>query len=210
MIAHFEHFAATAADGFHDDADKILGNVDDQAFHRFELFSVFVANDNFGFAHHEFETFTAHGFDKDGKLQFTAAENTKGFGSFRVFNANGNIGEEFLGETIAQVAGGEVSAFAPTKRAGIDGKDHGEGGLVDGQRFERSRILDGGDAFTDLNAFDAGDGNDVASRDAVGLIALEAAKRVELRDFGGQELAIEFANANFFAAIQCAIEDAAD
>ncbi len=52
VIAHLEHFAAAAADGFQNDADEAFGDVDDQAFERFELAAVFCAHHDFGFADH--------------------------------------------------------------------------------------------------------------------------------------------------------------
>src|SRR5258707_7422352 len=51
----------------------------------------------------------------------------------------------------------------------------------------RSRIGEIGDAFADLDAFDTGDGHEVASENAFGLIAFESAKGVELGDAGGFE-----------------------
>ncbi len=52
VIAHFEHFAATAADGFQDDADETFRDVDHQALERFELAAIFGAHDDFGLADH--------------------------------------------------------------------------------------------------------------------------------------------------------------
>ena len=42
-----------------------------------------------------------------------------------------------------------------------------------------------GDAFADLNAFDAGDGDDIAGENCVGFVAVETAEGEELGDFGG-------------------------
>jgi hypothetical protein len=72
------------------------------------------------------------------------------------------------------------------------------------------RIFERGDALADLDAFDTGDGDDVARDYGFSFIAFEAAERVEFGDFGRSELAVELADANFFAAIQGAVEDAAD
>ena len=83
VIAHLEHFAAAAAEGFHDDADEIFGDVDDQALERLQFLAVFGAHDDFGLADHQFEAFAAHGFDQDGELQFAAAEDAEGFRACR-------------------------------------------------------------------------------------------------------------------------------
>ena len=44
------------------------------------------------------------------------------------------------------------------------------------KRLERGGIFGIGDGFADLNAFDAGDGDDVAGGDGFGFVAIEAAK----------------------------------
>ena len=210
MIAHFEHFPTAAADGFHDDADEIFGDVDNQALDGLELLAVFVAHHDFGLADHDFKAFAAHGFDQDGELQFAAAEHAEGFGRFGIFHADGNVGEKLLCQAIAKVARSEIGAFAAAEGAGIDAKDHGQGRLVDGQRLKGRGIFEGGDALADLNAFHAGDGHDVARDNGFGFIAFEPAEGVKLRDFGGNERAVQLADAHFFAAIERAVEDAAD
>ena len=86
------------------------------------------------------------------------------------------------------------------KRAAVHGKNHGQRRLVNHQRLERRGIRQVGDAFADLDAFDAGHGDDVAGGDAVRFVALEAAERVELGDARGGQLAVQLADANFGAA----------
>ena len=189
---------------------KVFRNVDDQALDRLELLSVFVAHYDFGLADHELKTFATHGFNENGELQFTAAEHAEGFRGFRVFDANGNVGEQFLGEAIAKIAGGEVISFAAAERAGIDGENHGESRLVDGERLQRLRIFERSDAFADLDSFNAGDGYNVSGYNAVGLIAFKASEGVKLGDFRGDELSVQLADADFLAAIESAIKHAAD
>ncbi len=77
VIAHFEHFAAAAADSFENDADEVFGDVDHQALDGLELAAVFAAHDDFGLANHQFKAFAAHGFDQDGELQFAATEHAE-------------------------------------------------------------------------------------------------------------------------------------
>ena len=210
VIAHFDHFATAAAYGFHDDADEAFGDINDEAFNGFELLAVFGVDNDFRFADHEFETFAAHGFDEDGELEFAAAENTERLRSVGIFDADGDVGEKFASEAVAKVARSEIGAFAAAERAGVDGEDHSESRLVDRKRLEGCGIFEGSDAFTDLNTFHPGDGGDVARRNGFGFVALEAAESVELGDFGGEEFAIELADADLVATGQSAVEDAAN
>src|SRR5262249_53445427 len=144
---------------------EIVGYVDDEALLRLEFASVFVAHDDFRLADHQFKAFAPHGFDEDGELQFAAAENAEGFGRVGVFDANGNVGEQFFLQAVAEVARSEVAAFAAGKRAVVDGENHGERRLINDERLERVGIGEVGDALADLDAFDAGNGDDVARDD---------------------------------------------
>src|SRR6266478_142647 len=63
---------------------------------------------------------------------------------------------------------------------------------------------------SDLNALNAGYGDDISGDDSLGFIAVEAAEGVELCDFGRGELAVELADADLFATIQRAVKHAAD
>ena len=65
-----------------------------------------------------------------------------------------------------------------------------------------------GDAFADLNAFHAGNCDDIAGNDRFCFVAIEAAESVQLCDFRGDQFAIELADAHFLAAMQSAIENA--
>src|SRR5713226_3028354 len=216
VVAHLEHFAAAAADGFQDDADETFRDVDHQALEGLELAAVFGAHNDFGFADHQFKTFAAHGLDQDGELQFAAAEHAEGFRRVGVFDADGDVGEQLFLQAVAKVARSNVGAFLAGKRAAVDGENHGQRGLVDQERFERLRGGEVGDALADLDAFDAGDGHEVASENAFGFVAFESAKCIEFGDARGFELArhggraAELADADVGAALDGAVEDAAD
>src|SRR5262249_33920686 len=161
-------FAAARAESFHDDADVVFGDVDDQALLRLEFAAVFIADDDFGLADHQLETFAAHGFNEDGELEFAAAEHAERFGRVGILDADGDVGEQLLLQAIAKVAGGEIAAFAAGKRAGVDGENHGERRLIDDERLERGGAVELDDTFADLNAFDTGNGDDIAGRDFFG------------------------------------------
>src|ERR1700730_2206946 len=210
VVAHLEHFAATAANGFQNDADEIFGDVDDQALDGLELAAVFRAHDDFGFPDHQFKTFAAHGFDQNRELQLAAAEDTERFRRVRIFDADGYVGKQLFLQAVAEIARREIGAFFAGERTAVDGENHGERRLVDQERLERRRIGEIGDALADLNAFDTGDGHEVACHYGFGFVAFESTKRVKLGDSRGQELAVELAYAHLSAALERAVEDAAD
>jgi len=167
---------SAAAEGFHDDADEILGNVNDKTLNGLQFLAIFGAHNDFRLANHEFETLAAHGFDKDGKLQFAAAENAEGLRRIGVLDANGDVGQELLGEAVAEIARSKVAAFASGERSGIDGEDHGEGGLINGEGLELRGIFATGDGFANLDALNASNGDDIAGGHGFRLIALKTAE----------------------------------
>src|SRR5207344_501576 len=102
-------------------------------------------------------------------------------------------------------ARGQVSAFTAGKGTGVHAKDHGERGFVDSQRLKGRGVFQAGDALADLDTFDTGNGDDVAGHNGFSLVAVEPAEGIELRNFGGDEFSVEFADADFFAAVQCSV-----
>jgi len=210
VIDHFCEFGAAAAESFHDDADEIFRTIDDEKFERLEAAAVFGADDDFGFSDREFVAFAAHGFDEDGELKFAASENAEGVGAVGIFDANGDVGEEFSLEAVANVARSDELAFASSKRRRVDGENHGESWLVDQERIARRGIFEICDGLADLNAFDSGDGDDVSRGDFLRFVAFEAAESVELGDDRGRNIAGKFCDADLGAALHCAVEDTAD
>src|SRR4029077_8891173 len=75
MVDHFFHFAAAAAEKFHNDADEIFRAVNDEELERLDTAAVFCSDDDFRFADHHFVAFAAHRFNQNGELQFAASEN---------------------------------------------------------------------------------------------------------------------------------------
>jgi hypothetical protein len=61
-----------------------------------------------------------------------------------------------------------------------------------------------------LNVFDAGNGHHVAAGDHIGFVAFQSAKREEAGEARGLERSGKFADADFGAAAQGAVEDAGD
>ena len=75
-------------------------------------------------------------------------------------------------------------------------------------RFERRGICQVGQAFSDLNSFNAGDGNQVAAGHGFGFVAFEPAEGVQLRDARGLDRAGKLGDAHIGPAAQRAIENA--
>ena len=111
---------------------------------------------------HHLEAFAAHHLDEDGELEFAAAEDLEGVGRAGVLHLERDVGEQLLVEAVAQVARGDVLAFAAGEGRVVDVELDRDGRLVDGDGRQRLRVLDVAEALADGDARDAGDGDDVA------------------------------------------------
>ena len=128
-------------------------------------------------AGHELVALAAHHLDQNGELQLAAAEHLEGVGRAGLFHADGDVGEQLFFEALAQIAAGDVCAFAAGEGRVVDAELDGDGGLVDDDERQRRGVLNAGDGLADGDAFNAGDGDDIAERGFGGLGALEAARR---------------------------------
>ena len=95
------------------------------------------------------------------KLQFSAAEHLEGVGRSGLLHLERDVGQQFLVETVTQVAGGNVLAFPARERRVIDRERHGDRGFIDLDYRKRCWDLGTGDGFADGDALDAGNGEDV-------------------------------------------------
>ena len=158
-----------------------------------------VSGDDLGAADHELEAFAAHHFDQDGELQFAAAENLEAVRASGLFDANGDVGEQFFFQTLAQVARGDELAFASGHGRVVDGELHGDRRLVDDDQRQRRGIFDVGDGLADGDAGDAGDGDDVADLGLLDVGALESVEGEELGDLGLLQRAVALGDVDLVA-----------
>src|SRR5580700_7185914 len=210
VIVHLRHFTFAWPEALDDGADEGLGNVDGEMFDRFHELAVDFFRDDLGTADHELITFAAHHLDEDGELELAAAEDFEAVGRAGFFNAHGNVGEELFLEALTQIARGDPLTFASHHGRIVDGKLHGDGGLVDDDGWQRGRVLGAGDGFADGDALDSGDGDDVVDLGFFNVDALEAAEAEELGNAGLVERAVEPGDGDVIAGAQSSLEDAGD
>src|SRR5579862_6282055 len=132
VIVHIDDFALADAELFHHYAHEFFGNVDGQLFDRFHQLAIDALGDDLGLSDHEFVAFAAHHFDENGKLEFAAAHDYERICAVRFFHAQGDVGQQFLDQALAQIARCNISALTSCERRGVDGEQHGNGRFVDG------------------------------------------------------------------------------
>ena len=161
-----------------------------------------------GLPDHQFEAFAAHHLDQDGKLQLPSSQHLERIGAAGVLNAQGNVGQQFFRQPIAQIARGDVVAFASGERRSVDREHHRDGRLVDHDGRQRRGILGVGDGLTDRDSFYARDRNDVSEFGFRNIHALQAGEGKQLGDLGLLERAIALGDADFFSGPHRAVEHA--
>ena len=91
----------------------------------------------------QLEALAPHHLDQDRQLQLAAADDLHLLGRVGVLDAERDVAEQLRVEPIAQVARGDVLAVAAGQRRGVDAEDHRHRRLVDRDRRDRHRVLDG-------------------------------------------------------------------
>ena len=126
----------------HDSALILGGHVDDDMLHRLVGLAVDDLGQNVRGRDLQLIAFTAHGLDQDGQVHLTTAHDAEGIGGGGVLHLQGHVLQQFLLQTVADLAAGDELALAAGQRAVVDGEGHLDGGVVDlheGQRLDAER-----------------------------------------------------------------------
>ena len=176
-------------------SDSITGpaysscDVDDDVLDRLVLLTVALGDDDLRLADRELVAFAAHRFDEDRKMQLAAAAHFERVGALGVRNAQRDVRFELAHRRSriwrevrylpSRPANGEVLTLKNIATVGSSTDDRVN-------RFGRRRV---GDRVADVDAFDAGDADDVAGRRFLDLDAFEPGEREQLgeplADFDG-------------------------
>ena len=158
---HLQQIALAHTQLFDYGADIFGGNVDGNMLHRLALLTVDLLEENAGVGAADLKAFTAHILQQNGQMHFTAACHAEGVGGITVGHAQGNILEQLLVETLAELTGGDKLTLATCEGAVIDREGHFHGGLADLDKLQRLGIADGGDGITDGDRFSTGEADDI-------------------------------------------------
>src|ERR1700733_26196 len=177
MIVHLQHLPAPGPQTLDDSTDKIVGNVNGEMLDRLHYFAIHCLGDNLGPAYHELKPFATHHLDQNGQLQLSAAQNLEAVGTSGLLHTNEAVGGQFLVQALAQITGGNKLSFPACHGRVVDGKLHGDGGLVDDNQGQGCRIFNAGDGLAYGDAGDPGDGDDVPDLGRVGVGTLQSVER---------------------------------
>jgi hypothetical protein len=160
-VVHAGQFAAAVADELHDAAHVLFGHINHEILDWLEDLAVGgFAGDDVRLADRKLVAFAAHVFDEDAQVEQSAAGDFEGVFVAGFFDAQGDVGFEFLEEALADVSAGDVFAIAAGEGGVVDAEHHGERGGLDFLGFEgdgNDGIADGVADFDGLEAYERDD-----------------------------------------------------
>ena len=171
--------------------------------------SIFLRQD-LGLANHQLVAFAPHHFDQNGQLQFAAPHHFECVRTAGLFHADGDIGQQFLVQPVAQITRRDELSFAAGERRVLTVNVMAIVGSSIWMCGSGFRSLRAGDGFADGDAFDARDREDVAGPADGFVDALQALERVQLRDPCLLNEPSSLQMRDFIAVPQRAVENAAN
>src|SRR5690606_21872591 len=167
---------------FHQRTLVLLFDVDDDILVGLLLLAVDFLDDHFRAAYGQLEAFTAHGFNEYRQVQFTTAGDLELVRGVAFFNAQGDVVQQFLLQTLLDVAAGDELAFLAGERRVVGLEGHGHGRLVNGQWRQGFDVVHVAQGVGDVQLVHAADADDVAGLGFFDFNALQAGVPHDLQD----------------------------
>ena len=185
---HIGQFPATTTDLFHDTALVSVFQVDRQILIRLAFFTVDLFVHDARFTDGQFEAFTAHGFQQDGQVQLATTRDTEYVRIRCVFHLQGDVSQQFLGQTITDLATGDELAFSTRQWRTVHHEVHGQGRLIHAQYWQTYRIVFVANRNADTDLIQTGDDDDVPRFRAINRHAIQTLEAQHLVDTSRADL----------------------
>ena len=206
---HCHHLPLARPHLFDDRSLVFGGDIDYQVFHRLQFFSVFFPIDDLRLRNGHFETFTAHVLDENRQVQLSPAGYFEGVGISRILDPQGDVRAQLFFQPFADVAGGDQFPLSSGKWGVVDDEVHGNGGFVDRYVRQSFRRIGSRQRFADADAFEAGDGHDIAGACLGDFSLLQAFVAEQFRNPPFDDAAVPLHMRNGFSGSDFAVENPA-
>ena len=180
--AHVDHGAAVEAEDLDDLASVLAGGLHRSVLDRLHVDAVDLLEEDLGAAHLELEALAAHGLHQDGEVQDAATGNFDAAFVLELCDAHGDVGLALLEQALLELAGTHDVALPAHERARGCLEDDGQGGFLDLDGLHLDGVLDVCHHVSDVCIVHAGDGDDVARKGLLRLLAAQGLEGVELLD----------------------------
>src|SRR6185503_526039 len=112
VIVHVDHLALAGTQLLHDDANKLLGNIDRETLNRLHELAIGGSfGDDFRLTDHQLIALAAHHLEQNGELQFAASHDFERVRASPIFNPKRHIRQKFFLQTVTEIARGHELYF---------------------------------------------------------------------------------------------------
>ena len=141
-------------------------------------------------------------------MQFATPRHTEHVGIGGVFHAQGNVGEQFAGQAVADLARSNEFAFRARQRAGVHHKVHGQSRLVHAQHRHANGVFLVANGYADADFVNARNNHNIARLGFVQRHALQAFEAEQLVDAPCGDLFIVVHHGNLHPGADFAVQNA--
>ena len=175
MVRHGFHAPLTGCHQLRNRTEILFGNVDGHTFHRLTANTFNVLRNNLRLTDGQFEAFTTHLLDQDGKSQLATTLNLPRIGTLGRQNLQGHVAHQLAVKTILDLTCGDLRALDTTShRRSVDTDRHRDRRIINGNQWQRTRIFKVDQRFADHDVFNTGNSDDVAGASSLSGNALQA------------------------------------
>ena len=161
-------------------------------------------------ADRKFEALAAHGFYKDGELEFTTALYDKGIMISGFLHLDGHVTQGFLLQALLNDPALQKLAFAAGEGRSIDAEAHGDGRFVNRDARQGCRMLTGADGIADGHVLDAGENHDLTGLHFLDLLELHALVDLQLEGTQRTLLSVRADAVQRLVVVNRTVDNAAD
>jgi hypothetical protein len=152
----------------------VLGHVDGELLVRLEALAVDAGLDDHARPRHlELVSLAPHGLHEDREVELAAPRHLPRVGRVGVLDAERDVALELLVQPVAHLPRRDVLPFLAGEGRVVDDEVDRDGRLLDADPLEALGVLGVGDRRADLDAFEAGQRDDLAGGRGLDLDALE-------------------------------------
>src|SRR6185369_6365578 len=181
VIHHLRHLSFAPPERLGNHTDELIRTINHDRFDGLERLAFNLPRDRLRLRHLHLVTFAAHHLDENRELQLTASGHLELIGRVSIFNSDRHVAENLLVEPFLELARRDVLSFTTSEWRVVDAEDHRDGGLVDGDRGQRLRVLGRSDRVADVDILDTGERDDLAKARALDRLSLQSFEDVKLR-----------------------------
>src|SRR3972149_4306064 len=115
-LQHGFHLTAPLAKILDDRSNEFVGYIDNHMFHWFTQDVIDSFDNDFRAGHLKLVSFSSHGLDQNGEMEFSSSTDLENVGGFSQLDAQAHVRSQFAREALPQITRSHESAFLTPQR----------------------------------------------------------------------------------------------